>query len=147
MNLLFSGLGRVRQCQSLIPLKKSACLRNHAHAPSICKFLASSGLLLYCLAARPQTVTLGWNASTSSGVTGYRLYRGTTSGSYNSMTNVGNVTQATVLGLVPGVTNYFTVTAYNTNAESAYSAEIVYAAPATNARPPASLTFAADAGS
>lgn len=100
-----------------------------------------------CLGAWAQSVTLAWNASTSVGVTGYRIYRGGTSHSYSSVTNVGNVTQATIGALIPGVTNYFAVTAYNSGSESDYSTEIVYAAPATNARPVGNLTFAADAGS
>ena len=100
-----------------------------------------------CLGASAQTtVTLGWTASTSSGVTGYRLYWGTASHSYAAWTNAGLSTQVTVPAPAPGATNYYAVTAYTSaGLESAYSTEITYSS--TAGRPPPSvLTFAADAG-
>ena len=113
------------------------------------KFLAATAAVVSCcLASQAQTVTLGWTASTSVGVTGYRLYWGGASHSYTLSTNAGLLTQVTVPSPAPGATNYYAVTAYTAaGLESAYSTEISYAAPATNNRPPpSSLTFAADAG-
>lgn len=60
--------------------------------------------------ARPYSLTLGWNASTSPGITGYRVYYGTASGNYTNSLTVANVTTATVSGLTAGVTYYFAVT-------------------------------------
>jgi len=81
------------------------------------------------LAAGPSgyNAPLQWNASTSAGVIGYRLYYGGASGSYTNVIEVGNVTSNTVAGLAPGATYFFAVTAYDANGnESAYSNEIIF---------------------
>jgi regulation of enolase protein 1 (concanavalin A-like superfamily) len=92
--------------------------------------------------ARAATATLGWNASTSGGVAGYKVYQGTSSGNYTSSINAGNATQATASNLVSGTTYYFAVTAYTgAGAESAYSTEISYTPTAgTNSPPPTNST-------
>ena len=63
-------------------------------------------------------VCLAWDASTSAGVTGYRLHKGRASGWYTNVTDVGNVTNA-CLPLYPPpsprLTNYV-VHAWSTNA-------------------------------
>ena len=113
------------------------------------KLLAVGGAIVsWSLAIQAQTVTLGWTASTSTGVTGYRLYWGSASHSYTLNTNAGLLTQMTIPSPAPGATNYYAVTAYTAaGLESVYSTEISYTAPATNNRPPpSSLTLAADAG-
>ena len=70
------------------------------------------------------TLSLTWDASPSSDVVGYRLYYGTSSKTYTTIANVGNTNTVTVPGLVVGVTNYFAVTAYDTNGlESDFSTE------------------------
>jgi len=56
-------------------------------------------------------VTLAWDAE--SGVAGYRLHYGTSSGSYTQTIDVGTNTLATVSNLTAGQTYYFAVTAYN----------------------------------
>jgi Fibronectin type III domain len=61
------------------------------------------------------SVTLAWDPpSGASGIAGYRVYYGTSSGSYPQIINVGNTTTATVSNLVSGQTYYFVVTDYNT---------------------------------
>jgi hypothetical protein len=70
------------------------------------------GLLSHAQA--PSNVTLTWNPSISPGIAGYRLYYGTSSGSYPQIINVGNTTTITVPNLAAGQTYYFVVTAYNT---------------------------------
>lgn len=74
----------------------------------------------------PHSVTLSWSASTSSNVTGYNIYRGTTSGGpYTKITSSPvaalTYTDNTVLG---GTTYYYVGTAVNSsNLESVYSTQ------------------------
>ena len=73
--------------------------------------------------------TLTWTASTSSTVTGYRIYYGTTSGTYTNHIDVGNITQYAIQTL-PAGTYYFAVTAYDASGgESADSNEVSKAVP------------------
>jgi hypothetical protein len=82
-------------------------------------------LLFTQMAAYADQVTLGWNASTGSGITGYKLYYGTQSHNYSSSIDVGNQTSGTITGLQDNVTYYAAVTAYDAQgAQSGYSAEI-----------------------
>jgi hypothetical protein len=68
------------------------------------------------------SVTLNWNASTSSNVTGYKVYRGTTSGGpYALLSAPGKVTSATDNNVTSGATYYYVVTAVSSSAESSYS--------------------------
>lgn len=61
-------------------------------------------------------VTLQWDASLSPGVMGYRVYSGTVSGQYtNAVVDVGNVLTFTATNLTVSTTNYFAVTAYDSN--------------------------------
>lgn len=70
-------------------------------------------------------------------LTGFKIYYGTSSGSYSNVTDVGNVTSYTVANLSTG-TYYFAVTAYDTaGVESAYSNEVVLTPP-----PPAPVSSA-----
>jgi hypothetical protein len=69
--------------------------------------------------------TLSWNAATSTGLAGYKVYLGTASGVYGTSINVGNVTSYGVSNLAVGNTYYFVVTAYNTSgSESPPSNEV-----------------------
>lgn len=78
------------------------------------------------------SVTLAWDASPDSTVVGYFLYRGDTTASYSDRFDVRSVTAATIMGLHPGSTNYFVVTAYNAQGfESVPSNEISYIVPGT----------------
>jgi predicted phage tail protein len=72
-------------------------------------------------------VALTWRAPTSNGgaaITGYRVYRGTTSGGETLVATLGNVTSWTDSGAVSGVTYYYKVTAVNSVGESAKSNEL-----------------------
>ena len=60
-----------------------------------------------CFAA---DVTLAWDANTAPQLAGYKVYIGTTSGSYSTSIDVGKVTTYTVTGLANGTYN-FAVTA------------------------------------
>lgn len=68
-------------------------------------------------------VTLAWDASTDSTVTGYKLYWGSSSRSYGTPVNVGKVLQYTVTG-VPDTNLFWAVTAYSVDSESAFSIEL-----------------------
>jgi hypothetical protein len=70
------------------------------------------------------SVTLAWDASSSTGVTGYKVYLSTSSGTYGTGIAVGNVFTYTVTGLAKGVTYYFVTTASNATTESGYSNEL-----------------------
>ena len=82
-------------------------------------------LLLLCSAGQlfAADVSLAWDASTSTGVTGYKLYIGTASKTYGSPITIGNQTTYTVTGLSVG-TYYFAVTAITSSAESGFSNEV-----------------------
>ncbi|MBM3149383.1 MAG: hypothetical protein FJZ88_05055, partial [Chloroflexi bacterium] len=81
-------------------------------------FLLSS----YTFAAQ---IRLAWDPNTESNLAGYRVYYGTTSGTYGTPTNVGNVTTYTLTNLTLAQTYFIAVTAYDTsNNESGYSNEV-----------------------
>ena len=95
---------------------------------------AISTLTLTSAASTQANVTLGWNASSSSGITGYKIYVGGASSSYTNFVSVGNVVQGTVPNLVVGGTYYFAVTAVDVvGLESPYSGQISYTVPAASA--------------
>src|ERR1700745_140784 len=65
--------------------------------------LGCIGLLLVGLLSQAQAATsvrLAWNPGTSSGIAGYRVHYGTSSGSYPQILNVGSTTTVTVSGLI-----------------------------------------------
>jgi len=88
------------------------------------------------------SLTVMWNKSPDTNVQGYKLYYGTTSQQYTSSIVAGNVTNALVAGITPGVTYYFAATSYNAAGwESSYSPEISYTVPL--ASPAGTVTNAA----
>jgi len=73
------------------------------------------------------TASLAWDSSPSSGVAGYRVYIGTSSGSYTSTVEAGNAMTSTISGLTTGARYYFAVKAYNASGmESPFSNEISF---------------------
>jgi hypothetical protein len=80
-------------------------------------------------------VTLQWNPDAvttdpSTNPVGYHMRIGTSSRNYTQSIAEGNVTTATVTGLVSRTTYYFAVTAYNAaGVDSPYSNEVSYQAP------------------
>ncbi|GFO60114.1 hypothetical protein GMST_24390 [Geomonas silvestris] len=95
--------------------------------------------LLPTATAHAAQATMSWSApttysdgSTLSGLKGYKLYTGTTRGSYSNPVDVGNTNSYTMTGLGDGTTYYFAVTAYdNLGNSSGYSNEVSYSTPAT----------------
>jgi hypothetical protein len=76
------------------------------------------------------SVTLAWNRCTNAIVAGYNVYYGGKSGAYTNEISAGNVTNATVSGLVQGTTYYFAATTYaSSGMESPFSSEVSYLVP------------------
>ena len=79
-------------------------------------------------AATQHIVDLNWNPSTSTSVTGYNVYRGSTSGGPYSQINNGGVVASTLYTdatVASGQTYYYVVTAMDSSGiESAYSNQI-----------------------
>ena len=96
-------------------------------------------LAFYTAHAYSAEVTLQWNSVAEA--EGYKVYHGTTSGTYLSPSDVGSQTSHT-LSLDPG-NYYFTVTAYNNYGESGYSAEVGPTTIAAN-NPPTSVSLTSD---
>jgi fibronectin type 3 domain-containing protein len=89
-------------------------------------------------------VTLTWSAPSSNGgtsITGYKIYRGTTSGGETLLTTLGNVLTYTDSGLTNGQRYYYKVSAINSVGEGPMSSEAsaTPAAPATMPSAPQSL--------
>jgi fibronectin type 3 domain-containing protein len=85
-------------------------------APSLTSATAGNG-----------SVALGWSAPSSNGgsaITGYKIYRGTSSGNETLLTTIGNVTSWTDNGVTNGTTYFYKVTALNSVGESAASNEM-----------------------
>jgi hypothetical protein len=71
------------------------------------------------------TVAFAWDASSSAGVTGYRLHYGTSPRRYTRSLDAGASTTAVVGGLADFTKYYFAVTAYNRDGlESGFSNEV-----------------------
>ncbi len=111
-----------------------------------CLFLGAS-TLHSSARAEAASVSLGWDAA--AGVSGYKIHRGTTSGSYTTSVNVGNATSYTLSDLTSGTTYYFAVSAYDSsNAESGYSNEVSYnsGSSCTYSISPSSASFTSSGG-
>jgi len=73
--------------------------------------ISLSLLLFSSLAISEGIVGIRWNANPESSLAGYKLYFGTAPGIYESVQDVGNVTEHYVTNLQPGITYYFPSTA------------------------------------
>ncbi|BAV34005.1 fibronectin type III domain protein [Sulfuricaulis limicola] len=77
----------------------------------------------------PNAAALTWDAVPATNLSGYRVYYGTTPGTYQQAPgqglSVGNITTYTLMGLSNGTRYYFAVTAFDTAGnESGYSNEV-----------------------
>jgi fibronectin type 3 domain-containing protein len=92
------------------------------------------------VSAQPgNSVTLTWNAPTSDGgmqITGYNVYRGTSSGGEIFLVGLGNMTSYTDETTSYGTTYYYQVTAVNGVGESARSGELSATPVAPDSTPP-----------
>lgn len=149
LSALFAGLG---WCQSACDLNHDGtvnivdvqtatnmllgsipCTANIA-GPGVCNIVVVQRVTNAALGAACVTdggtaqhsVTLSWTASTSSGVVGYKVYRGTVSGGPYTVLNSSLVTGTTYAdtSVQAGGTYYYVVTAVNSgNQQSAYSSQ------------------------
>ncbi len=96
-------------------------------------FLFVSSFFLFISQSYAAQITLAWSPVSTSSVQGYKIYYGTTSGSYGYSAGVGKATSYTISGLQDGKTYYCAVTSYTSLYESAYSNEVKYStAPASS---------------
>ena len=128
----------------------------NVNLPFILVLILAVSVLISSFAANvfAATASLSWTAPTTytdgtpiTNLGGYRVYTGTTSGSYSQNIDVGNVTSYTVSSLNNATTYYFAVTAYDASGDvSGFSSQASYTTPAA---PPSanSYTLSASAGS
>lgn len=75
-------------------------------------------------------VSLSWQSSSSTNVTAYNIYYGTSSGNYSGKIMAGNVTTTTISNLNCGTTYYFSATALDSSGnESGFSNETRFLVP------------------
>ncbi len=77
-------------------------------------------------------VGLAWTASATTGVNGYRVLYGTSSGTMTNTTDVGNVTSVIVSGLTPGQTYFLAVVTLGAGGQSLASDATISAQPDTD---------------
>jgi hypothetical protein len=88
------------------------------------------------LAASALALELAWNPNSEADLAGYELSYGTSPGSYTKTVSTGSTPSATVTGLLPETTYYFSVRAVNSSGlKSAASAEISHRTAATDPSP------------
>jgi hypothetical protein len=93
--------------------------------------LVAGALMSLCAATNvaAANVTLVWDRSPDSNVSGYRVYYGLGSRTYPFAVDAGNATEQVIGNLQDGITYYFAVTAYTVDHESDFSGEIPYTVP------------------
>jgi len=103
---------------------------------SLASLVMLANLFFLCSSyAQAGQVTLAWDASTNSGVTGYEINYGQTSGSYATQVDAGNQTSYTVTDLNDGATYYFAAKAYN-NGKTTWSGNSPWPVPFPPQPPP-----------
>ena len=97
-------------------------MSNFFSGPFIQKTLAGFGLWwgLFLIptaihSATTSSATLQWAANSESDLAGYKVYQGTTAGSYGPSIDVKNVTTYRASKLQAGLTYFFAITAYDTS--------------------------------
>lgn len=99
------------------------CLKNESAA---CLLIITS-LFFSATLAFAETATVSWDANTESDLSGYKIYYGTSSGSYDDVVDVGNTTSFSINNLVVGTTYFFVVTAFDFSGnESGFSNEVSF---------------------
>ena len=96
-------------------------MTHHGNVRILRSFAAALTLML-AWPALAGSIDLVWDAS--AGATGYRLYRGSASGTYGAPTQVGSTSQTTLGAAADCVTTFYAVSAYNSAGESPHSNEL-----------------------
>lgn len=92
-------------------------------------FIAAAAVF-FASVALGESYFLFCSLRTSPGVIGYNIYVGGSSRTYTNLIAVGNVTNATISGLLPGATYFFAATAVDSGGmESPFSNELSYQFP------------------
>lgn len=100
------------------------------------RYLLFLFLILVPIFLHAEDVSLAWDASITPTVTGYKVYIGPSTRTYNSPIIIGNQTTYTVTGLTNG-TYFFTVSAFDDNGnESDYSNEVSQIIGSADVTPP-----------
>jgi Fibronectin type III domain len=115
-------------------------IKTFHYLAQIAFFLGSIGVTIPAFATG--SVTLSWNPSTSSDVSGYYVYYGLTSGIYDYEISAGSNTVVTISNLVEGATYYFAATSHD-GGESLFSNEASYTVPLNPSNAPGTLTLPA----
>jgi hypothetical protein len=77
-------------------------------------------------------IGLAWTASSSFGVTGYRMFYGDTSGTTTNTTDLGNVTSTVISGLTSGETYFVSIITLSPNGQSNPADATITAQPDTS---------------
>jgi hypothetical protein len=86
------------------------------------------------------SLNLEWNANTETDLDGYKVYYGTSSGSYGEPIDVGNVTEYELTGLNEVTTYYVAVTAYDTSSNESEKSDEESGIPADTQNPTVTIT-------
>ena len=117
----------------MLTVSVKSSLKNAASYVKFCIYLIISFCSILSTNAGAATVTLTWDAVSSSDISGHKVHYGTSSGQYLYSIDVGKINSCSISGLGEGKTYYFAATSYNTsNIESNYSEEVVYRIPVTS---------------
>ncbi len=91
------------------------------------RVLIITSLIFSTALAFAETATVSWDANTESDLSGYKVYYGTSSGSYDVVADVRNKNSHQINSLVAGTTYFFVVTAYDFSGnESGFSEEVSF---------------------
>ena len=99
----------------ILLITSNAFSQDPPQPPGSCEFTIIGGSCL----------SITWDADTEADLAGYKIYYGTSSGVYESVIDVGNVTEYYLCDLSEGVTYYINMTSYDTsNNESEFCVEL-----------------------
>ena len=102
---------------------------------------------LYPVKVIAGSVSIAWDPNTETDLAGYKVYVGTSPGTYTQTIDVGNVTTFTISDLTDGETYYVALTAYDIFAnESGSSTEVSSTPPQAALALPDTTTSSADVG-
>jgi hypothetical protein len=93
------------------------------------------------------SVSIAWDPNTEADLAGYKVYIGTSPGTYTQTIDVGHVTTFTLSNLTDGETYYLALTAYDISAnESGPSTEVSTTLPQAALALPDTTTWSGDVG-